>query len=594
MKREGALSSSVKILTFKKIVRTGLLYISFALSIGIKPVSVVAQEQPNLEKIAQNITVRILGATEGSGVLIHKQEYLDDYTQLPPGIFQYKVISAWHVIKSNQKGEELFIVTPDGKRHRVNPSDTRRIRDLDLVTIRFRSSDLYSVATVSTEDLDEEDPLIVAGYPLSGQGRLTISRGQLFGEATFSLGGGYQVLYTNKTSAGMSGGPVLTTKGNLYAIHGQGETDMVKSEEKGVLVKTGINLGIPSFYQYLEDKTLPFIEDKDAKPSVPSDFVLLAKMQERRDPRQTKKIVQIYDRAVSFAKEWGESFTLEYAYMLRAMAKKNDGDFTGTLNDALMISKINPGSINATVSQALVGEAFARTGQMEKAYKTYLNMYHALNNPQKLKGSEFAALGEFQDMRRQITAIVGVAASLKKDHELAVYWFKKALAENPKSVLALQSLGRSLLKLDRKAEAIDALLAYTKIEPTDAWANFNLGKLLYESGKAEQSVKHLSIAIASDYSFNESVFYRARAFYDTSRYEEAIKDYSTLTRWASGSEDTSFYASLLAVRGFAYEKVRDWENACSDFIRSYSLGNLGIQMHAKNCEDQGVGINQRP
>jgi V8-like Glu-specific endopeptidase len=53
---------------------------------------------------------------------------------------------------------------------------------------------------------------------------------------------GYSLIYSNYTLPGQSGGPVLNDKGELIAIHGQGDVD-TKSQETindGVRVKTGL------------------------------------------------------------------------------------------------------------------------------------------------------------------------------------------------------------------------------------------------------------------------------------------------------------------------------------------------------------------
>ncbi len=60
----------------------------------------VAQDASAVARVAKAITVRIEGATQGSGVLVKKEGN------------RYTVLTAWHVVSSNQPGEELFLLLP--------------------------------------------------------------------------------------------------------------------------------------------------------------------------------------------------------------------------------------------------------------------------------------------------------------------------------------------------------------------------------------------------------------------------------------------------------------------------------------------------
>jgi hypothetical protein len=59
-------------------------------------------------------------------------------------------------------------------------------------------------------------------------------------------GKGYSLIYDNKTLPGHSGGPVWNDRGELIAIHGQGDVDRNSQAtiNADVRVKTGFNLGI--------------------------------------------------------------------------------------------------------------------------------------------------------------------------------------------------------------------------------------------------------------------------------------------------------------------------------------------------------------
>ena len=76
-------------------------------SLLVYPAPVHAQTAEAVAKVAQAITVRIEGATQGSGVLVKRDGN------------RYTVLTAWHVVSGQRPGEELDIYTPDEQRHKL-------------------------------------------------------------------------------------------------------------------------------------------------------------------------------------------------------------------------------------------------------------------------------------------------------------------------------------------------------------------------------------------------------------------------------------------------------------------------------------------
>lgn len=192
-------------------------------------------------RLLENVTVSILGATEGSGALVSKND--DVYT----------VATVWHVVSNNASDEELWVRTSDGQRHLVDKSSVIRLGGLDLAILTFRSGSIYPVIPVSSIDLPESGMiLILAGRPLNNSSRsIQINVGELITSSGASIDNGYSLLYTNKTSPGMSGGPIVNRKNELIGIHGRGE----RNHQRGASsMKTGINQGIPAYFlrQHLE------------------------------------------------------------------------------------------------------------------------------------------------------------------------------------------------------------------------------------------------------------------------------------------------------------------------------------------------------
>ena len=84
-----------------------------------------AKDASEIAGIAKGITVRIEGATQGSGVLVKKEGNI------------YTVLTSWHVIKDNRIGEEVGIITSDGKEHLWESESLQRLGKVDMAINRF-------------------------------------------------------------------------------------------------------------------------------------------------------------------------------------------------------------------------------------------------------------------------------------------------------------------------------------------------------------------------------------------------------------------------------------------------------------------------
>ena len=116
----------------------------------------VAQDASAVARIAKAITVRIEGATQGSGVLVKKEGN------------RYTVLTAWHVVEGNRPGEELAIFTPDGKEHQLEQGSIQRLGQVDMAVLTFSSSGAYEVASIGDiKKVKYDDPIYVAGLPLN-------------------------------------------------------------------------------------------------------------------------------------------------------------------------------------------------------------------------------------------------------------------------------------------------------------------------------------------------------------------------------------------------------------------------------------------
>lgn len=193
----------------------------------------LAKSVRDIRQIARRITVRIMTqGPSGSGVLIKRNDHI------------YTVLTAAHVIKNSNRGEEAYVETYDGETHLLNTQLMQVGAKADIAIATFTSNNNYRTTEIGKfKNLGILDDIYVGGYPLADQAitvsTMTLTRGEVASIGEFEDGYGFS--YTAVTKPGMSGGPVLDREGRLIGIHGRAAGQRLQD----VRIKDGLNLGIP-------------------------------------------------------------------------------------------------------------------------------------------------------------------------------------------------------------------------------------------------------------------------------------------------------------------------------------------------------------
>jgi serine/threonine protein kinase/lipoprotein NlpI len=196
-----------------------------------------------VKQIATTITIQIKAENKqkGSGAIVAKSGN------------QYYVLTAKHVVS---KIGTYTIVTPDGKTYLVPNDRVIKFAGVDLAMLQFISEENYQFATLANPPLDyninynEPRWVFLSGWPIVPENQpeyYEFNLGKIFSQEiallnitdAASLNQGYELLYTNFSKAGVSGGPVLDTQGRLIGIHGAARVDRVNK------VQLGDSLGVP-------------------------------------------------------------------------------------------------------------------------------------------------------------------------------------------------------------------------------------------------------------------------------------------------------------------------------------------------------------
>lgn len=209
-----------------------------------------AQGVEAVARIAHAITVRLEGATQGSGVLVSRDGN------------RYTVLTAWHVVEGQKPGEELDVFTSDGQRHQMEQGSIQRLGDTDIAVLVFSSSSVYSLAqTGYVESVPTGSTIFVSGFPLSTDAvndrAFRFLRGDIVSSTQKPVGNSFRLLYNNLTLPGMSGGAVLSMQGYLVGIHAAAERADAISEASGKAIATGVNIGVPIdlYLDYLSSRS---------------------------------------------------------------------------------------------------------------------------------------------------------------------------------------------------------------------------------------------------------------------------------------------------------------------------------------------------
>jgi S1-C subfamily serine protease len=164
-----------------------------------------------LERRSRAITVKILaGDAWGSGILIHRQGRT------------YTVLTNEHVLLA---GERFQIQTPDDRIYPVIQSQQANFHGNDIALMKFASPVRYEIATLgNSSGLRVGNQVFASGFasqddsPRAAHFRFTQGQVSLIMNKAFD--GGYRVGYTNSIVIGMSGGPLLDSRGQVVALNG--------------------------------------------------------------------------------------------------------------------------------------------------------------------------------------------------------------------------------------------------------------------------------------------------------------------------------------------------------------------------------------
>ncbi len=303
--------------------------IGAAATIPLVQTAAVALSPVEVQKIAKQVTVQITDCGFGCGAILRKEGST------------YTVLTVAHAVKKSG----CQVTTPDDTKYPVTNVKTFP-NNVDLAVFTFTSSKNYPVAKLiaNSDTVDAGETVYVSGYPLSS----TISnsifafvKGDVVSNSsTKQQGKGYSLIYSNNTLPGHSGGPVWNDKGEVIAIHGQGDVDtkLEKTMNDEVRVKTGFNLGI-TVNTFVKLATTAGIGGYTpvvvtAKPKPLDDLIASALSKESKG--DYRGMLDDMDRAIAIDSQKAR------LYSIRGVAKSGRNDTQGALADFNRAIQLDP------------------------------------------------------------------------------------------------------------------------------------------------------------------------------------------------------------------------------------------------------------
>jgi tetratricopeptide (TPR) repeat protein len=465
---------------------------------------------------------------------------------------RYTVLTAWHVVSGQRPGEELDIYTPDGQRHKLEQGSIKRLGEVDMAVLNFTSPTSYELARVGDiKSISTGSPIYVAGFPLAtsavNQRLLRFLKGDVVANATVAISNGYQLLYSNQTLPGMSGGAALNAQGQLVGIHGQGETDSQMSEQQGVAVKTGTNQAVPIAYYSQFASGAPVVSSASRATSA-DDYLAQARALSGKKGRE-REVIVLSSQALS-------ALQSAEAYFYRAYAKSDLGDQQGAIADLNQAIAINPQDAVAYYNRGAVKHklgdkqaAIADYNQAIAINPQYAGFYYNRGNVKYVLGDKQAAIADYNQaiaINPQYAEAYNNRGNVKKDlgdKQAAIADYSQAIAINPQLWMSYLNRGTQKAALSDIQGAIDDYSQALAINPRNAeiYANvsFNLGNFYILLNQPDKAMPFLEQAEKLLKDFWEPINNQGLLLWEADRRQDAMERWQRVLKINPDGVETS-------------------------------------------------------
>jgi tetratricopeptide (TPR) repeat protein/S1-C subfamily serine protease len=576
-----------------------------------------------IDDIAEKITVRIdvTDGKNGSGVIIGKQGNT------------YYVATACHVVSLPRSGrkcttekllDSFTLTTPDSEKYTLTSVANKIIilnPDFDVAVIKFTSDKTYQVVELGDYQVEDGQWVFVSGFPgqdSSKQRRLTaggVIDKDLSAFATkdqSSLANGNELVYSNLSFGGMSGGAVLDRQGRVVGINTGSENETPETSDGNYQeISLGYSLGIPmtTFLGLTSQGKIPVeslkiistatkeINDAESKQIEDQLFIFKEPSKDSnaldwlnygnqlwRAFRLEESFIA-FDQAIQKLEKEGKKETLAKVYYAKGLAL-----FYGSKAQEALEAFTQATVADSTFYQAWRYQGFI-LGRLQQYEKALIAYQKAIDNSDE---NDFTLYVEQGDILRELIRYpealdsYNQAITLKPDHpwnynnrgilyddqekwDLALADYNQAIALNPKLALAYNNRGNLYDDQEKWDLALADYNQAIVLNPKSADAYYNRGNLYDDQEKWDLALLDYNQAIALNPKFANAYYNRGNLYQNQEKWDLALSDYNQAI--VLNPKDADAYNN----RGLLYQNQEKWDLALSDY-------NQAIVLNPKDAE----------
>ncbi|NER51591.1 MAG: serine protease [Symploca sp. SIO1B1] len=467
---------------------------------SLSPQSLPPVVAKNYQKIREvTVLLDAPGKQDGSGVIIGKEGNT------------YTVLTAEHVVSQKAQDGRYDVVTSKGEGCPVNYRQVKQLPGSDLAILEFTSNLSYPVATLANYPRGRDRKYVfVSGWSKAKSDNsknshlFEYSPGFLFDEESSpfwtrdfgSLTYGYKLVYSNFTTAGMSGGPILDTQGRVIGIHGRLDGVGVR-EEVGNLrpISLVFSLGVPiSTFLNLTAQAGTEVKGLQIETVAPPNLTA------------------------------SEKNSITQSLLENIEIPNNSTDAIAWINYGNQLWRLlQPEAALAAFNQAIQLEP-----DFSPAWYAHGLVLHSQGKYQEAIESLDKAIQEDSKDFFPLWRLRGWVLYSQQEYQAALESFEKLLALDPQSQtqdFALHLLrGLSLRGLGRYQEATVAYTQAIAINP-HPWAYNNRGNAYYDLKNYQKALSDYSNAIELDPNFAAAYETRGQAYCQIGDEQTALRDF---------------------------------------------------------------------
>jgi tetratricopeptide (TPR) repeat protein len=480
-------------------------------------------------------------------------------------------LTAYHVVKD---GKKYQIITPDKKINQIN--SVKPLSKADLAVVEFSSNNTYKFAKIGNSDRATASTTVyVTGFPVQRGAipnpTLFFNKGQVQANGAAQRDG-YNIIYDNDTLAGMSGGPVLNEQGEVVAIHGRADEQIINDKSQTKII-TGLGITIYSALgQMLAAGVDVGVRSPDVVAAAPKADDFFIKAKEKQEKQDYEGAIADVNQAIRLNPNYAEAYKLRGSIRIFPLKDKQ-----GAISDFNQAIKINPKDAEAYVSRGqargmLPGsektpdraerDQVIKISQEEIAdYSLAIKVNPNYAEAYIVRGHAHSSLAIIRSTSKNVPFTFN-----SEEKQAAIANFTQVIKLNPSDAEAYAGRGASRYKLGDKQGALEDLTQALKINPKYAEAYTNRGGIRAESGDTKGALEDLNQAIKINPNDASAYNNRGAARHFSGDKQGAIEDFSQAIGINPNYADAyKNRGNIRAESGDKYNGVKDLQKAAELF-----------------------------